>query len=67
MEIAKEDYFDVKYNSYKDVLESNTKKKESILRKHKFIAVILGITLICVSLNLYLIYKFFAILFSIGA
>ena len=28
---------------------------------------VLGITLICVLANLYLIYKFFAILFAIGA
>lgn len=66
MEITKENYFDVRYNRYKNVLEVNNKKK-SIFTKHKFMVGVLGITLICVLANLYLIYKFFAILFAIGA
>ena len=62
MEIAKENYFDVKYNSYRDVLEVNKKKKG----KNKFIAGALGITLLCALANIYLIYKFFDILFTMG-
>ena len=65
MEIAKESYFDVKYNSYRDVLEVN-KKKKGILKKNKFIAGALGITLLCALANIYLIYKFFDILFTMG-
>ncbi len=66
MEFAKENCFDVRYNSYKDVLEVNNKKK-GILARNKFIVGTLGITLICVLANLYLVYKFFTILFAIGA
>ena len=66
MEFAKENCFDVRYNSYKDVLEMSNKKK-GIFAKNKFIVGTLGITLICVLANLYLVYKFFTILFAIGA
>lgn len=65
MDITKEDYFNVKYNGYKDVLEVKKGKSKNIFRRHKFITGALGVTFILVSINMYLIYKFFAILCAI--
>lgn len=61
MEITKDNYFDIRYNGNKDVLEMpNSKRKKS-----KFIVASIGVTFILTSINLYLIYKFFDILCTI--
>lgn len=62
MDITKDNYFDVKYNERKNVLEVHNSKKKNIFRNHKFIISVLGTTFILVAINLYLIYKFFEIL-----
>lgn len=62
MDITKEDYFNVKYNENRDVLEVHNSKKGNIFRNHKFIISVLGTTFVLVGINLYLIYKFFEIL-----
>ncbi len=66
MEITNEDYFNIKYNKGKDVLEIHNDKKKNVFRRHKFMTGVLGITLILAVINLVLIYKFFAILFTIA-
>ena len=48
MDITKEDYFNVKYNGYKDVLEVKKGKSKNIFRRHKFITGALGVTFICI-------------------
>lgn len=65
MDITKEDYFNVKYNSDRDILEIDKNPKKGIFRKHKFLTGALGTTFILCAINLYLVYKFFAILCAI--
>lgn len=65
MDITKEDYFNVKYNSDKDILEIDKNAKKGIFRKHKFLTGALGTTFILCAINLYLVYKFFEILCAI--
>ena len=66
MEIAKENYFNVRYNRGRDVLEIPNDENKSVFKKHKFITGVVGVTLIFMGVNLYLIYKFFDILFAMG-
>ena len=65
MDITKDDYFDVRYNSSKDVLEVHNSKKRNIFRNHKFIISVLGTSFVLVAINLYLIYKFFEVLLTV--
>ena len=62
MDITKDNYFDVKYNESKNVLEVHNSKERNIFKSHKFIITVLGATFILAGINLYLIYKFFDIL-----
>lgn len=66
MEIAKENYFNVRYNRGKDVLEMHDDKTKNVFKRHKFVTLALGITAVCIVANLYLIYKFFNILFAMA-
>lgn len=65
MEITKDNYFNVEYNKCKNVLEMKNNKKKNVLKRHKFITGVISATVILVMINILLIYKFFAILFTI--
>lgn len=65
MDITKEDCFNVKYNSYKDVLEVDKPTKKGLFRRHKFLTGVLGTTFVLGAINLYLVYKFFEVLCTI--
>lgn len=65
MDITKDDYFDVEYNSRKNVLEMKKNRRQRILRKHKIIVGVLSAIVVLVAINLVLIYKFFEILFTL--
>lgn len=65
MEITKDDYFDIEYNSRKNVLEMKKNKRQKILRKHKIIAGVISATVVLMAINSVLIYKFFEILFTL--
>ena len=61
MEYTKEDYLNVKYNECKDVLEIG--KSRGFFRKSKVMKIFLIITVISTIANLFLIKRFFDILF----
>lgn len=66
MDISKENIFDVKYTS---VLSKKGKKKKwtsnikRFLRENKIISISIIVFLMCVILNLFLIYNFFRVLY----
>lgn len=61
MEYTKEDYLNVKYNEGKDVLEIG--KSRGFFRKSKVMKFFLIITIVSTIANLFLIKRFFDILF----
>ncbi len=65
MEITKDNYFNVKYNKCRNVLEMKENRKKNVFKRHKVITGVLSATIILVMINLLLIYKFFAILLTI--
>ncbi len=64
MEVTKDNYFNVEYDEYKNVLQVKNRKKKGILKNHKVITGVLSATAILVMINILLIYKFFEILFT---
>ena len=60
-----EDFFKVGYTSYLSKIKKEKPKRTSLLNKlfkHKIILFSLGIIVLCVAMNLWLIYRFINIL-----
>lgn len=67
MEFTKEEFLNIRYNKYADVIEVEKDRKRnkifSWIKKNKTITGLCAFFVFCVCINLVLIYQFFSILF----
>lgn len=62
MNNTNENYFDLSFNEYEDTFELS--KKNSFFKRNRIMCIFFVVTIVSTIANLFLIHKFFEVLFS---